>query len=263
MKKYRGASAPVRASFWFLICGFMQKAVAMLTTPLFTRIMTEEAYGEYGAFHSWSQIITVLVSLNLAAGVYTKGMIKHEDDQNGFTSSMLGLSTVAIASGFLLYLALHPLLNPLMGLSTPLMVAMFVEIWAVAVFHFWSARERVNYRYVKLIIVTAVYVLATPGLGLLGVLLADEEHQMHGRIYGMTVAAIVMFAVLFILMMAEGKRFFDKRYWTYALKFNLPLVPHYLSAIVLNQSDRLMIKGMIGAPEAAYYKSLTRQYPAR
>ena len=29
------------------------------------------------------------------------------------------------------------------------------------------------------------------------------------------------------------KKFYDKTYWLYALKFNLPLVLHYLSQIVL------------------------------
>jgi UDP-glucose 6-dehydrogenase len=34
---------------------------------------------------------------------------------------------------------------------------------------------------------------------------------------------------------------------------NLPLIPHYLSNYILNQSDRVMIGRMVGNSQAAYY----------
>ena len=37
------------------------------------------------------------------------------------------------------------------------------------------------------------------------------------------------------------------------MSFNISLIPHYLSQIVLNQSDRIMINTMIGADEAGVY----------
>ena len=56
-----------------------------------------------------------------------------------------------------------------------------------------------------------------------------------------------------ICSMAKGKKCFNKEYWRYALSFNLPLVPYYLSQIIFNQSDRLMINSMTGKGEAAMY----------
>ena len=52
---------------------------------------------------------------------------------------------------------------------------------------------------------------------------------------------------------AKGKKFYSKEYWKFALSFNLPLIPHYLSQTVLNQVDRIMISNMIGKSEAAIY----------
>ena len=51
----------------------------------------------------------------------------------------------------------------------------------------------------------------------------------------------------------EGKCFYDKGYWQYAVKFNTPLIPHYLSLIVLGQSDRIMIKHFCGDSDAGIY----------
>ena len=53
--------------------------------------------------------------------------------------------------------------------------------------------------------------------------------------------------------MSKGRTFFHKEYWKYALVFNIPLIPHYLSNYVLSQSDRLMIGRMVGNSEAAFY----------
>ena len=53
--------------------------------------------------------------------------------------------------------------------------------------------------------------------------------------------------------MKRGKKFFSGRFWKYALLFNIPLIPHYLSQVVLNSADRIMIQSMVGSDEAGIY----------
>ena len=53
--------------------------------------------------------------------------------------------------------------------------------------------------------------------------------------------------------MIKGKTFYDKEYWIFALKFNIPLIPHYLSLIILGQSDRIMVQKMCGDGDAGVY----------
>ena len=45
----------------------------------------------------------------------------------------------------------------------------------------------------------------------------------------------------------------EKDYAIDALKYNLPLMPYYLSMILLNHSDRLMIQKIDGYEDAALY----------
>ena len=73
--QYKNLKAPVKASLWFLICGFLQKGVAVLTTPVFSRIMTESEYGRFNVYNSWLGIVQILVSLNLTGSVYTRGLV--------------------------------------------------------------------------------------------------------------------------------------------------------------------------------------------
>ena len=73
LDKYRQISEPVKASVWFLFCSVLQKGIAMLTTPIFTRIMTDAAYGRFTVYNSWYNIFFAIVTLNLAAGVSYEG----------------------------------------------------------------------------------------------------------------------------------------------------------------------------------------------
>lgn len=250
---YKSLKAPVKASLWFLICGFLQKGISMLTTPIFTRIMTDAEYGRYSVYNSWLGIIQIVVSLNLAAGVYTRGLVKNEEDQDRFSSSMLGLSTTCILIWGAIYLLLRNEINQWLGMSTVLMVAMLIEIWAHTAYQFWSNRERVSYRYKKLVVLTLFYVILRPLLGVLCVFQADAQHQVEARVLTTVLVNVALFTSLYVAIAKKGKQFFHKEYWLYALKFNIPLLPHYLSQMVLNQSDRLMINHICGPTETAYY----------
>ena len=253
LQRYQQMQAPAKASLWFLVCGFLQKGIGFLTTPIFTRVMSEAQYGAFSVYTSWLSIVQIIVSLNLAAGVYTRGLVKNEEDQDRFSSSMLGLSTTCMAVCWVIYALFHKQLNSLTGLSTAIMAAMFLEIWGTAAYQFWSNRERVAFRYRKLVALTLAYTLLRPILGVVFVVLSPEERQMAARVAATVLVNFFLFAFLYFSITKKGKCFFHREYWLYGLRFNLPLLPHYLSQIVLNQSDRLMISSYCGSEMAGYY----------
>ena len=45
----------------------------------------------------------------------------------------------------------------------------------------------------------------------------------------------------------------NKNFWRFALSFNIPLIPYYLSQVLFNQSARIMISNMVGLDEAGFY----------
>ena len=59
--------------------------------------------------------------------------------------------------------------------------------------------------------------------------------------------------VFFVFNVYKGKKLFVKKYWIFALKFNLPLIPHYFSMIMLSQVDKIMISHYYGNKEAGIY----------
>lgn len=241
----------VRASFWFLICSFLQKGISTITTPIFTRLLSTAEYGQYNVFNSWLGIITIFVTLNLSYGVYTQGLVKFDNDRNIFSSSLQGL-TLALTIGWTaVYLLFRNFWNDLFSLTTEQMLAMFVMIWSTAVFGFWSAEQRVNYDYKSLVIITILVSVAKPVVGI--ILVTISEDKVTARILGLALVEFIGYIALFFQQVSRGKKLFSKKYWLYALGFNIPLIPHYLSQTVLNSADRIMIKDMVGSSEAGIY----------
>ncbi|MFW2488468.1 lipopolysaccharide biosynthesis protein [Clostridium chromiireducens] len=249
--KYNKMSAPMKASIWFVICSVIQKSIATITVPIFTRILTEEQYGLYTVYQSWYGILIIFATLNLYAGVFNNGMIKFENDRNCFQSSLIGLSSVLTSVLLMIYLLFHNLFNEFMGLTTPLVLAMFVDFFCSVGLSFWTTRNKFEYKYRSLIIVTILIAVLTSVLGIAGVLLT--EYKAEARILSIVIVQVIFGGTLYILSVRSGKKIYVKKYWNFALAFNLPLIPHYLSMSVLNQADRIMISKMVGNDKAAIY----------
>lgn len=249
--KYNKMPVQVKASLWFLICSFLQKGITMLSTPIFTRILTTSEYGQFNVFSSWLGIVTIFVSMSLAGGVYTQGLVKFEEDRNRFSSSLQGLSLTLTIVWTVIYIIAHSFWNQVFSLSTIQMLAMLVIIWTTAVFNFWSAEQRVEYKYKALVAVTLLVSFAKPIIGVIFVVFANDK--VTARILGLVLVELISYTALFIIQMKKGKTFYSEKYWKYALTFNIPLIPHYLSQIVLSSADRIMISNMVGDSEAGIY----------
>jgi len=249
--KYNSLPLQVKASFWFLICAFLQKGITSITTPIFTRLLNTQEYGQYSVFLSWQTILTNVITLNLFSGVFVQGLVKFEDRKRQFASAMQGLELTLCACWTVIYLLFHNFWNRLLKLNTPLMLSMIAIIWTSAVFQFWAVEQRVELKYRNLVILTTIASIGRPLIGI--ILILCSENKVLAMVLGMVIADVAAYAWLFFVQMRRGGVFYSASTWKYALMFNLPLLPHYLSMSVLTGSDRIMISNMVGSSEAGIY----------
>ena len=251
LEKYKSFPVQVRASFWFLICSFLQKGIQVITTPIITRLLTTTEFGQYSVFDSWLKIFTIFITLQIYSGVYAQGLVKFSNDRKMFSSTLQGLSLSLTLAWTVIYILFHDFWNSLFSLTTVQMLAMLVMIWATGAFHFWSSEQRVEYKYRVLVVATLVVSMAKPVIGIVFIYLADDKVTAY--ILALAIVELIGYVGFFIAQMRRGKTFFSSKYWKYAIVFNLPLVPHYLSQNILNSADRIMIKNMAGSSEAGIY----------
>lgn len=216
--------------------------------------MPADQYGVISVFNSWTSMFAIFVTLDLSAGVFNKAMSLYADDRDRYVSSMMGLSLFLTTSTFICALLLGDLFEWLTGLDVVYLPFMSMTLLANIIFGLWAARKRYDYDYRQLLKGTASFILLSAVCSVLAVAFAPDTANLS--LLQVAVWAAVSLAVSLALLglsLKKAKMLFNKRYWLFAVKFNVPLIPHYLSQVVLGQIDRVMIANMVGSKEAAIY----------
>lgn len=165
---------------------------------------------------------------------------------------MQGITTSLVMILALIYICNTNFWNDVIGLSTPIMCMMLVELFVAPATLFWSGRQRFEYHYKKMVGITLLKSFLNPFLGLFFVFFWNSHHELS-RILGIVITEVCISGTFLIYQFCKGKTFFDRAYWKYALSFNIPLIPHYLSGTILNQGDKIMIQKMCGKGDVAIY----------
>lgn len=249
--KYKNLSVQVKATIWFMVCSFLQKGISILTTPIFTRMLSMSEYGKYNVFNSWYGIAQIIISLNLSYGVYTQGLIKFDKERKQFSSSLQGLTTLLVIIWLVIYWCFSDYFNWLCSLNTPQMVLMILMVWTTSVFNFWASEQRVLYNYKNLVLLTLSVSLAKPIMSILFIQAAKDK--VTARLLGIVGGEVIAYFVLFIAQIYRGRKIFIWKFWKYAVLYNLPLIPHYFAQTILSSADRIMIERIIGDSEAGIY----------
>lgn len=249
--KYKHMSKGVKAGLWFTFCNLIQRGISFIVMPIFTRIMPQSDYGLYSTYVSWYNFLTIFTSLNLSYYVFSKGMVKFEQDRDEFVVSLQSLSTAATLIVFMLYLPFRNVVNSFLGLTTSLMVCMFLQMLFNPSIEYWTARNRFEYEYKKVIIISIGIALLNPLLGIAMVL--SISNAVFARALSAAAVTALIGAFLYVSIQKRARKVISLKYWKYALAFNIPLIPHFLSSTALSQADRVMITNIVGPESNALY----------
>lgn len=248
--KYSSLPKSVKASIWFTVCSILQKGISFITVPFFTRMLSVEEYGIISLFGAWQNTLAVFATLNLSYQIFNNGMVKFEKDQDGYTTAMLGLSNLVTLFLFCVYLLFHVSLDKLFELPKVAMFLMFAGYFFSSATSLWTVHQRYKYRYRLLCMVTLVNTL---GSAILGILLVKIKPLGLSKIFADALTVVLIGLLVYGFILKKNRRLVNLSYWKYALKLDIPLIPHYLAMTVLGSSDRIMINNMCGKSFTALY----------
>lgn len=251
LERYRKIPVAARAALWFMIANVLQKGMSLITTPIFTRLMSREQYGQFSVYNSWLQIFTIFTTLRLNYAVFNKGMSQFREHRADYTSTMQTISFVIAGGMLLLYLPLRRYVNGLTELPTVIMIAMFLELMVTPSVDFWTLQKRYEYRYRQVVLRTVGFTLLNAAAGIGAVLIFPEKG--YARILSCIAVNLVFGISLFTYNRRRAGTWFRTEYAQFALGFNLRLLPHYVSQYILDQFDRIMIQKMVGMASAGVY----------
>ena len=250
-EKWNKVPLTAKVSTSYAICSILQKCLSFITLPLFTRLLTTEQYGQYTIYTSWLGILMIFLTLNLAYGSFQTAMIKFEDSRAEYISAIQGICLLLSCIFLMIYFPFRSFWNQLFELPTMFVLLMVSEIVFGMSTQLWMGRNRFEFKYKSVVIVTLLTSIISTGVAFFLVNLTSQKG--YARIMGYSGINILVGIIVFCINTMRARKFFNKDFWKYAFSFNIPLLAYYLSQIIFNQSDRIMISHIIGTSEAAMY----------
>ena len=242
-----------KASAALVFAKFFERGLSMISAPIFTRIMDTSQYGVTSNFSAWQSILAIVITLNLASGVFNNGMLEFEEDRDSFICSLMLTSMVSTVFFFCLYLMFPQYTQGVLGLSNELILLMFLYFFLSPNYGYWANKQRYEFKYKALTIMTIGSSILSLVTSVIVVLILPDEWKPLGKVIGSEIGLLILAAFFSVYNGFKAKFKVKKKYIIYALKFNIPLIPHYLSMYVLSSSDRIMITNYCGTSKTAIY----------
>ena len=246
-----GGNKVVKSGIWYTIANVSIRAVAIITTPIYTGMLTTADYGRANTYNSWIDVFNVFACLCV---VYSIGRAKLDfaDKFDEYMSALQGLSS---SFGLILLVLAFIFREALAGwihYEVPLAVGLFAYLCVSPSVEYMMQKCRYEYRYKENILISVITCVGQVALSIT-LMLAFSDARYIGKILGVILPTAIMGIVFYIRFIVQGKVFYNRQYWTYALKIGLPMIPHALALILLAQMDRIMIKDILGDADSGLY----------
>lgn len=245
-------SPGAKASIVMMLTQLIQKGFQVVTTPVLTRLLNTTEYGQVALFLSWYEIFSIFTSLCLSRGVFNNGMLDFREDRDVFSYSLYALSFLSSCIIGIVITVFCAYIWNFIRLPIPIIAFMFILLAFEEALALWSVRQRFEYKYRALGFITVALAVLSPLCGLIGICLFDN-HAAEANIIGSRLVFLLVYLAMLGLLAWKAKGRIDTAYWRYALKFNLPIIPHYLSQHILNHMDRIQIAAILGEASAGIY----------
>ena len=251
--KFKNMPESVKATLVFAIASFATSGINYLTTPIFTRLLTNEEYGAVSMYNSCYAIVRVIASMTLIfPGILNVGLYEHSENRWKYLSSMLGVTTATTAVLSVLYAVFPAVFQNLLGLDNSLMILMLLSCFALPATTFWTMKQKYEYRYQVTFFVSVGSAVLAQAVAVAAVMAADG-HLDQVRLWSAGIVNMAVGLVLFAYILKQGRAFVDIPLWKKTLVVAIPLIPHYVSGELLSSINQIMIGNMVGKAEAGIY----------
>ncbi len=235
----------------YLIADFFNNAIAFLTIPIFTRILTPSDYGLVSVFNSYVRIFSIVLGFNIHGAIFRR-FFEKEGEYPSFIGS--NLIFLIIIDGFILFIFFlnRSIISRLLSISENIFIfsiclsilTIFYQMYLSLLQAHQNSRKYAILSVFRNSVITILSVLWVYSL-------SDEKY--NGKIYSQLVISVLLSIYSVICLLKESKISFRWKDINYSLSYGIPLIPHALSGFILAQFDRIIINQLVGTNETGLY----------
>ncbi len=243
-------SQPAVAGFFYMASNILTKAIALFTTPLFTRLLAPEEFGLYSLYTTWLGVLSVLLALGMSGGAIYRALGKFRGHEPELMSGAFGILIISCTAALLVLILFGGRAEKLFSLPFYILVLLLGEVFLNVAESIIFASMRYRYIYIRICIINLLYALLSVGVSVL--LIYFTPFRAQARIFasfGVSAALILPELIKHI----HKKQLYKRQILRYLLRLALPLLPYTLSMTLIAQSDKIMIEHYSGTGALAKY----------
>ena len=242
-------ASTAKIALWYMVSSIFAKGMAVITTPIFTRLLSKAEFGQFNNITSIESILTIIVTLDFSASI-ARAKYDFDERMNEYIASILMASNVVTTLVYVVVECNSTYFQELFSMDIIYIRMLFVYLLFMPAFSYMQIHHRIYQRYKFFAVFSIGTALIRAAISVVLVLLLEDK--LFGRTAGYLIPISIFNFVLWLNIFLKAK----KVSWdciVYACKISIPLMPHALSAVVLASMDRVMITNMCGAVANAIY----------
>lgn len=251
----------IKAGLGYTIGNYMLRGLSFISIPIYTRLLSTGNYGRFNNFLTYENIFFIIIGCAIQSSyksaryrykLQSEGVEKGKDYYTYTSTSVIfvllcTLIWLILANIFLIYVTSWLNMD---SFSVNLLIVYSAASTLVACF---NEDISINYEYKKFLFVSSFNAIGTIVLSVILLLTIFARQRYFGMIIGASIPTIIAagYIIVYFFKRAKPKNF--KFFMKWGINYSLPIVPHGLSQIILNQFDRIMITKMVSVVAAGIY----------
>lgn len=247
----------LKAGIWYTVSTILVKAIAVITMPIYTRLLSTHDYGIASTFTSWYSLMLIICSLDLEMSI---GRAKQDygSELKKYVGSLQVLSGIFSVILFAVCALFMPQISQLTEMNYILLAILAIYLLFSPAVSFAQANYRYEYRYKENIAIMIYISVLTVVASLIFIYILPVD-KYYGKVIGTAIPTVVLGIFFWLKGAKNGSLSINTDHWKYALTISAPMIIHSLSLNALATSDRVVITKLVNAEATGIY-TLAYQY---
>lgn len=242
----------IKSGSSYMISNIVISATSLITAPIFTRLLSTADYGIASNFAAWLNVCLVIVGLGLPYSI-GNAKVDFPNDLKRYLASIQTLGSFMAFCIFIIVFQFQDQVAKFMEIDKSLVLIIFAYLLVYPSVIFAQEYYKFTLLYKQNIIISVFNTFGSILFCLLFIKLFFNNERYFGRIFGLILPMFIMGFFFYIKILKDGWVKDFRKYWAFALKIGVPMIPHSLAMVVLTQLDRIMITRMSGYSDAGLY----------
>ncbi|WP_201340485.1 lipopolysaccharide biosynthesis protein [Streptococcus suis] len=234
----------------YTIGTILVQGLAFITLPIYTRVISQEVYGQFSLYNSWVGLVGLFIGLQLG-GAFGPGWVHFREKFDDFVSTLMVSSIAFFLPIFGLSFLLSQPLSLLFGLPDWVVPLIFLQSFMSVVQGFFTTYLVQRQQSMWTLLLSVLSAVINTALSLF--LIFSMENDFIARVMANSATTGVFACVSLLFFYKKIGLHFRKIVLRYGLSISIPLIFHGLGHNVLNQFDRIMLGKMLTLSDVALY----------